>query len=69
MSLDRQTKRALNALREQVETAFRPVEAAPAVLIEGPALATAEDVARLEAKLDSIAGKLDSLLEVRTARR
>jgi hypothetical protein len=64
MALDRQTKRALNALQEQVQALVTPAE--PAVLIEGPALATAEDLARVEAKLDQALELLGSLTAGRT---
>lgn len=67
MALDRQTKRAFNALQEKLEALVTPAAAAePAVLIEGPALATAEDLARVETKLDQVLELLGSLTAGRT---
>jgi len=66
LSLDRQTKRALNALQEKLETLVTPVQAEPMELKEGPALATAEDLARVEAKLDQALELLGSLTAGRT---
>lgn len=66
MALDRQTKRAFNALQERLETALKPAEAAP---VDTSALATAADVARLEAKIDRLLTLLEALRGTDSRRR